>query len=39
MDRERHILERAVRIVAEQAAAADGVVDDAIEVGLRGSHR
>jgi hypothetical protein len=32
--RERHILERAVRVVAEQAVAADGAVDDAIEVGL-----
>ncbi len=39
MNRERHILERAVRVVAEQTAAADGVIDDAYEVGLGGSHR
>jgi hypothetical protein len=37
--RERHILERAVRVVAEQAVAVDGVVDDAIEVGLGGFHQ
>jgi hypothetical protein len=38
MGRERHILERAVRVVEEQAASADGIVDDAIEAGLDGSH-
>jgi hypothetical protein len=37
-ERERHILERAVRIVAEQAAKADALVDEAIATGLDGSH-
>jgi hypothetical protein len=36
--RERHILERAVQVVAEQAASAGRVVDDAIYAGLDGSH-
>jgi hypothetical protein len=31
--REREILENAVRVVAEQAAMADALVDEAIEVG------
>jgi hypothetical protein len=31
--RERHILERAIHAVAEQATMADELVDEAIEVG------
>ena len=33
IQRERHILERAVHAVTEQAAKADDLVDEAIEVG------
>jgi hypothetical protein len=36
--RERDILERAVRTVAEQATKADELVDEAIAAGLDGSH-
>jgi hypothetical protein len=36
--RERHILERAVATVTEQAAKADAIVDEALAAGLDGSH-
>jgi hypothetical protein len=36
--KERDILERAVRAVSEQAAAASAVVDEAIKTGLDRSH-
>jgi hypothetical protein len=36
---ERDILERAVRVVSEQAGKADDLVDEAIASGLDGSHR
>lgn len=35
---ERDILERAVRAMSEQAAAAGAVVDEAVNAGLDGSH-
>jgi hypothetical protein len=35
---EREILERAVHSLAEQAAKADAIVDEAIAAGLDGSH-
>lgn len=35
---ERHILERAVRAVADQAAKADGLIDEALAAGLDGMH-
>jgi hypothetical protein len=35
---ERDILERAVRVVSEQAAKADQLIDEAIAAGLDGSH-
>lgn len=35
---ERYILERAVRAVSEQAAAASAIVDEALNAGLDGSH-
>jgi hypothetical protein len=35
---QREILERAVRVVAEQATKADALVDEAIAAGLDGSH-
>lgn len=35
---EREILERAVRAVSDQAAAASAIVDEAIDAGLDGSH-
>jgi hypothetical protein len=35
---ERDILERAVRVVSEQAEAASAVVDEALKAGLDGSH-
>lgn len=35
---ERQILERAVRAVSQQAAAADQLVDEAVAAGLDGSH-
>jgi hypothetical protein len=35
---ERDILERAVRVVSEQAVAASAVVDEALKAGLDGSH-
>lgn len=38
MGRNRDILERAVRIIAEQAAKADTLVDEALAAGLDGSH-
>lgn len=38
MRQERDVLERAVRTVAEQAAKADALVDEAHAVGLDGSH-
>jgi hypothetical protein len=37
-DREREVLERCVRIVAEQAAKADALVHEALAAGLDGSH-
>jgi hypothetical protein len=37
-EREREILERAVRAVSEQAAKADAVVGEALAAGLGGSH-
>ncbi len=37
-ERERSILESAVRVVSEQAAAAGALVDEAVEAGLDGSH-
>lgn len=36
--RERDILEYAVHTAAEQAAKADDPVDEALDVGLDGSH-
>jgi hypothetical protein len=36
--REREILERAVRVVGEQSAAANAIVDEALDAGLDGSH-
>lgn len=36
--RDRDILERAVRTVAEQAAKADAIVDEALDAGLDGSE-
>ena len=36
--RERHILERAVRVVAEQATSSGAVVDEAMGARLGGSH-
>lgn len=36
--REWDILERAVRAVSEQAAAASAIVDEALDAGLDGSH-
>src|ERR687891_1107999 len=36
--RARHILERAVRTVAEQAKNASAIVDEAHDAGLDGSH-
>lgn len=38
MGREREVLERAVRVVSEQAAKADALVDEAVAAGLDGSH-
>jgi hypothetical protein len=35
---ERQILERAVRTLADQASAADSLVDEALDAGLDGSH-
>jgi hypothetical protein len=35
---DREILERAVRLVAEQAAAASHLIDEALDGGLDGSH-
>jgi hypothetical protein len=37
--RQREVLERAIRRVTEQAAAADAIVDEAMEAGLDGSAR
>jgi hypothetical protein len=36
--RDRDILERAIRVLAKQAAAADALVDEALGAGLDGSH-
>lgn len=36
--REREILERAVEAVTAQAVKADGLVDEALDAGLGGSH-
>jgi hypothetical protein len=36
--RERDVLEHAVRAVAQQAAAASEIVDEALDAGLDGSH-
>jgi hypothetical protein len=36
---EREVLERAIRRVTEQAAAADAIVDEAMRAGLDGSDR
>jgi hypothetical protein len=36
--RERDILERAVRVISEQAASASAIVDEALDAGLDGSH-
>ena len=36
--RERDILERAVRVISEQAASASEIVDEALDAGLDGSH-
>jgi hypothetical protein len=38
VNHQRDILERAVRTVSDGAAAASGIVDDAIEAGLDGLH-
>jgi hypothetical protein len=38
VSREGEILERAVLVVAEQAAVADQIVDEALDAGLDGSH-
>lgn len=38
MRNERDVLERAVHAVAEQAAKADALVDEALAAGLDGSH-
>lgn len=38
MPRAREILERAVRVVSEQAAAAGELVHEALDTGLGGSH-
>jgi hypothetical protein len=35
---ERNVLQRAVRVLSEQAAAADAIVDEAVDAGLDGSH-
>jgi hypothetical protein len=37
--RERTILERAVRTLSEQAAKADALIDEALDAGLDGSHQ
>jgi hypothetical protein len=36
--RERHILERAVRVISEQAASASGLIDEVLAAGLAGDH-
>jgi len=36
---QRDVLERAVQTVAEQAAKADSIVEEALAAGLDGSHR
>ena len=36
--RERDILERAVRVISEQAASASEIVDEALDADLDGSH-
>ncbi len=38
MARERDILERAVRALAGEATAVDGLVDELMSIGLGGSH-
>lgn len=38
MGKERDILERAVRTLSEQAAAASAIVDEAVDAGLDWSH-
>lgn len=38
MERDRDMLERAVRTVAEQAKNANAIVDEAHNAGLDGSH-
>lgn len=35
---ERNVLQRAVRVLSEQAAAAGAIVDEALDAGLDGSH-
>jgi hypothetical protein len=35
---ERNVLQRAVRVLSEQAAAAGAIVDEAVDAGLGGSH-
>lgn len=38
MRRDREILENAVRVIAEQADKSSGLVDEAVDAGLDGSH-
>ncbi len=38
MERERHVVEGAVQAVAEEATAADRLIDEALAAGLDGSH-